>query len=343
NPTSLFFDDDESSDLYAVLNVTSDANPDDIKKAYRKLALVYHPDKHAKSGEDARATASHKFQQIGFAYTILSDEKKRQRYDRTGQTDEGLEMDAGEDGWEAYFEELFDSVTKEKLDEMKKEYQGSAEEIQDLKNAYAEANGSLDEIMNHIPHSTHLDEERFIVIVSGLIKSGDLPKLATWESSTKDEKAKLVRKKQADKEATEAEKLARELGVWDEFYGSGKAGPRKGKGRGRAKKAEDDEEEDTSALQALILKKKQNTSNFLDNLAEKYAEPKLKSRGKRKGGIDDEEAEESPKKKRRGAVAEAPEIDDAEFEKLQKKLFGEKASEGSSAKGKKAGKGRKAK
>ena len=50
-----------------------------------------------------------------------------------------------------------------------------------------------------------------------------------------------------------AEELAKELGVWDEFYGSGKATAKKPKGKGKGKKA--DEEEDTSALQALILKK----------------------------------------------------------------------------------------
>ena len=42
----------------------------------------------------------------------------------TGKTDEGFEMVAGEDGWEAYFEEMFERVTRGKLDEMKKAYQG---------------------------------------------------------------------------------------------------------------------------------------------------------------------------------------------------------------------------
>jgi DnaJ homolog subfamily C member 9 len=114
----------ESVDLYAVLLLTSEAKPDEIKKAYRKLALVHHPDKHATGDEDKRAEAALKFQQIGFAYTILSDEKKRERYDKTGRTDEGFDLGAGEDGWEAYFEDLFEKVTKQKLDELKKEYQG---------------------------------------------------------------------------------------------------------------------------------------------------------------------------------------------------------------------------
>ena len=125
DPISQFFPDQEDVDLYAVLGVKQDAKPDDIKKAYRKLALKYHPDKHAGASESAKADASLKFQQLGFAYAVLSDEKRRGRYDLTGKTDEGADFGPGEDGWEAYFEQLFEEVTKDKLDAMKKEYQGT--------------------------------------------------------------------------------------------------------------------------------------------------------------------------------------------------------------------------
>ena len=124
DPLSQFFPGKEDVDLYAVLNVTSSADIQLIKKSYRKLALQYHPDKHHSSSEEARAETSRKFQQVGYAYAVLSDEKRKERYDRTGRTDEGLDMDPGEDGWEAYFEAMFDRVTKNKLDEMKKDYQG---------------------------------------------------------------------------------------------------------------------------------------------------------------------------------------------------------------------------
>ena len=119
--------------------------------------------------------------------------------------------------------------------------------MEDVKRAYVETDGSIGGMMNHIPHSTHDDETRFIVIVSKLIQEGTLPLLPEWESSTKDEKAKLVRKKQGQKEAKEAEELAKELGVWDEFYGSGKAGTRKGKGGGKGKGKAGDESSDAEA------------------------------------------------------------------------------------------------
>jgi DnaJ family protein C protein 9 len=124
DPMSQFFPGQDCPDLYAVFSLTRDAKLDEIKKAYRRLALVHHPDKQATANEARKAEASTKFQQIGFAYAVLSDEKRRQRYDNTGKTDEGFDLGAGEDGWDAYFEELFDRVTRGKLDEMKKEYQG---------------------------------------------------------------------------------------------------------------------------------------------------------------------------------------------------------------------------
>lgn len=124
DPITQFFPGQESVDLYAVLSLTNDAETADIKKAYRRFALIYHPDKHSTATQSAREDASIKFQQVGFAYAVLSDEKRRQRYDKTGRTDEGFEFSAGDDGWETYFEELFDRVTRGKLDEMKKEYQG---------------------------------------------------------------------------------------------------------------------------------------------------------------------------------------------------------------------------
>ncbi|EPQ58135.1 DnaJ-domain-containing protein, partial [Gloeophyllum trabeum ATCC 11539] len=332
DPASQFFPGEESVDLYAVLEVKSDAKADDIRKAYRCLALRYHPDKHSTSDESAKADASLKFQQIGFAYSILSDEKKRERYDRMGRTDEGFDLGAGEDGWEAYFEEMFDRVTKGKLDEMKKEYQGSSEEKADLKNAYIETDGNIAEIVNHIPHSTHEDEARFIVVITELISKGELPELPAWKTGIHDEKAKLVRKKQADKEAAEAEELAKELGVWDEFYGSGKAGPRKTKGKGKGKKQQEanaEDGEDYSALQALIQKKRKTMDGFFDSLAAKYSEPesKSKSKGNKRGKVEpdeDEELDASPKKKSRKGVPPPPEIDDEEFDKLQEKLFRDK-------------------
>ncbi|KZT11363.1 DnaJ-domain-containing protein [Laetiporus sulphureus 93-53] len=348
DPISHFFPDAESVDLYEVLAVPHDAKPEDIKKSYRRLALAHHPDKHATASDSQKEELSLKFQQIGFAYAVLSDEKKRSRYDRMGRTDEGFEL-SPEDGWEAYFEDLFDRVTKEKLDELKKEYQGSVEEVADIKKAYSENQGSIAEIMKHIPHSTYDDEARFIVIISGLIHKGELSSLPLWESSVKDEKAKLVRTKQGQKEAKEAEELAKELGVWDEFYGNAKPSTRKSRGKAKASKEQEEEEadeddgEDHSALQAIIVKRKNNMDGFFDSLAAKYAKPQAKGKkGKRRiqEQDDEDDVQASPKKKLKKGGVQLPEIDDEEFAKLQQTLFGDKAKSSADAGSTKAAKTR---
>lgn len=222
------------------------------------------------------------------------------------------------------------------------------EEREDIQSAYETTGGSLGELMTYIPHSTHEDEARFIIIVTDLIKKGELKSTPTWVSSSKDEKAKMVRKKESEKEAKEAEAMAKELGVWDEFYGSGKATDKKKKAKGKSKEAEGEaEEEDHSALQALILKKKQkNMDGFFDGLAAKYSEPAPKGGSRTKGKKRSNEAveeDQSPKKKSRANPPPPPEIDDEEFAKLQEKLFGDKAKPSSSPSSKKKGKGRKAK
>jgi DnaJ-class molecular chaperone len=60
------------NNYYEILGVSKDATQDDIKKAYRKLAIQYHPDKNPDGGE--------KFKEIASAYDVLGDEKKRNEY-----------------------------------------------------------------------------------------------------------------------------------------------------------------------------------------------------------------------------------------------------------------------
>ncbi|XP_030382781.1 dnaJ homolog subfamily C member 7 isoform X2 [Scaptodrosophila lebanonensis] len=68
-------------DFYKILGVTREATDDEIKKAYRKKALVHHPDRHANSSAEERKVEELKFKEIGEAYSILSDTRKKSRYD----------------------------------------------------------------------------------------------------------------------------------------------------------------------------------------------------------------------------------------------------------------------
>src|SRR4030067_1363082 len=68
----------EKRDYYEVLGVSKNASKDEVKSAYRKLAMQYHPDKN-KSPD-----AEEKFKEISEAYAVLSDQGKRQQYDQFG-------------------------------------------------------------------------------------------------------------------------------------------------------------------------------------------------------------------------------------------------------------------
>ena len=66
-------------DYYEVLGISRSATASEIKKAYRKMAIKYHPDKNPDNKE-----AEEKFKQAAEAYEILSDENKKARYDQYG-------------------------------------------------------------------------------------------------------------------------------------------------------------------------------------------------------------------------------------------------------------------
>ena len=73
------------NDYYKILGVEKDATPDQIKKAYRKIAIKYHPDKWGDAPEAERKDAEEKFKKAAEAYSVLSDADKRSRYDQFGE------------------------------------------------------------------------------------------------------------------------------------------------------------------------------------------------------------------------------------------------------------------
>jgi molecular chaperone DnaJ len=100
-------------DYYEVLGVSKNASKDDIKGAYRKLALKYHPDRNKEPG------AEEKFKEISEAYAVLSDDEKRKRYDTYGHVGpeevfrgseanfEEIFRDMGFGGFQSIFEQFF--------------------------------------------------------------------------------------------------------------------------------------------------------------------------------------------------------------------------------------------
>merc|ERR1711902_468273 len=76
-------------DYYKILGVEKSANDDEIKKAYQKRAMVHHPDRHSSASEDEKKDHETKFKEVGEAYAILSDEKKRRMYDSGQDLEDG--------------------------------------------------------------------------------------------------------------------------------------------------------------------------------------------------------------------------------------------------------------
>ncbi|KAJ9095300.1 hypothetical protein QFC21_005666 [Naganishia friedmannii] len=215
--------------------------------------------------------------------------------------------------------------------------------------------------MSHIPHSTSSDEPRFIDFINIAIKEGILEPEAEWEKSSKDQKAKKERAKAAKKEEKEAEAAARELGVWDEFYGSGKKTEKKatapaaamasdepssGK-RGTKRKStantsndRDGEEENVSGLASLIAKRQSSRASAFDALLAKYGGDRadedevLEFGGRTKGRGAKTKATTKKGKKDGKSDQDMQEetLEDGmpteeEFQRLQEKLFKKKDDE----------------
>lgn len=82
-----------AEDYYQILGVARKASADEIKKAYRKLAVKWHPDKNPTN----KAAAEEKFKKISEAYAVLSDPEKRQQYDNFGSADQFRQQYSQED------------------------------------------------------------------------------------------------------------------------------------------------------------------------------------------------------------------------------------------------------
>lgn len=102
----------ERKDYYEILGVSKDASEDEIKKAYRKLAIKYHPDKLANASEKERQEGENKFKEISEAYEVLSNSDKRYQYDNGNN----LDLDEIFSRFHANpFETFFNNENREKI------------------------------------------------------------------------------------------------------------------------------------------------------------------------------------------------------------------------------------
>jgi len=169
----------ESANLYTdVLNVSSDATPSQLRKAYYKRCLKYHPDKLSPTlTNDQKELAKKKFQAISLAYTILSDEEKRKEYDETGDLyDDDEELSSSKEGmkqWTDYFNAVFPKVTTADIDAFEVKYKCSDEEEADVLKYYTQFKGDLDKMVECVMLSSDADKDRWVKdYINPAIKKG---------------------------------------------------------------------------------------------------------------------------------------------------------------------------
>eukprot|EP01041_Mallomonas_annulata_P011029 gene11029-23052_t len=226
------------SSLYDILGISSSATNADIKKAYKKLALIHHPDK----GGDPE-----KFKALSAIHVILSDPEKRKLYDSNGELD-GTELSDEARDWYDYFRTLFPKVTTTAIDDFSNSYKGSSEEREDILRTYDERGGDFHQIMECIMLAEESDEERIMQIIDEAIESEEITSTKTYEKYKKSINTFKSRKsKKSDKNSHSTSTSTKKS------------------------KTKDDNIENDPSLQAMILNRQKNSPNIFASIMKKYA------------------------------------------------------------------------
>ncbi|GAW82353.1 DnaJ domain containing protein [Plasmodium gonderi] len=198
---------DKNLNLYEILGIDKNASIKEIARAYRILALTYHPDKFAsnkgkvrngdaekkeeKLGEDEKGKETDEplslekckemFLQIQKAYEILRDPERRKNYDEFGLEDDEFSE------FKNYLDpKLFHSRIKvEDILNYEKKYKNSQDEKEDLIQFYNKFNGNLTHILEYIPFSEESDLERYISMFEKLFKLKEVKKTSDYDKSLK--------------------------------------------------------------------------------------------------------------------------------------------------------------
>lgn len=229
-----------------------------------------------KVSEEHREEANKRFQQIALAYGVLSDERRRKLYDRTGNTEEILGEDEDFDWLDFYREQLSAMLDTRALDDFQKKYKGSDEEKTDILTAYEQGEGNMDHIYDSVMLSNVLeDDARFRSIIDQAISEGQVENYPTYSEEPESKHQRRVRR--AQKEAKEAEKHARDT---ENAKKKRAASASKSKATAKGKGADDEND-----LLAMITKRQQHRGqSFLAHLEEKYAQP---SKGSKRTVMDE--------------------------------------------------------
>ncbi|KAL8788104.1 MAG: hypothetical protein Q9213_001862 [Squamulea squamosa] len=329
---------------YTTLNLSPSATGAEVRTAYKKLALKHHPGESNpefniplqfhinqslmtdKAEPSQKSTAHSIFQNIAFAYAILSSPHRRNLYDTTGSTSETLSNLSDDDdfNWLSFFRAQYSSLSASALDDFSTSYKNSDEERRDLLAAYEKHKGKLDGVYEEVMLSNPLeDEERFCGIITKAIEDEEVESFKAYTKETK--ASKDARMKRARREAEHAEHERRANAKYQSIFGGDGKGPNESLGANKEndvhvnntaehmtklEKKNLGGQGDLSNLAAMIQSRnKARGETFFDNLEAKYAGTSATGGGtKRKAEEEpDEEAFQKTKAKMVKAKAEREE------------------------------------
>jgi len=286
----------EGADLYEILGAPRGATEKELKRAFRKKSLKYHPDKNP-----GDSSAAARFQGLCAAHSVLADAETRRLYDDTGEVAEADDGAAsggggGDADWNEYWRGMFPKVSVKAVREFSAAYRSSDEERAAVLAEYEKARGDVNRMFEVILCSDEAkDVKRFRKMVKAAIKAGEVRDHG-WRYE------KPVQDESAEAEAALAAIIAAARG---------------GAGGGDGKRGDD---ENLNPLELAIRGNARRRDDIFAAFEAKYAamdnaeegpEPDGERRARRKKG------DKKPKGKK-GKRKRAPEdIDEAEFQRIQ--------------------------
>lgn len=340
----------EGACLYeTVLNVPKDAAPSQLRKAYYKKCLNYHPDKLSSDlSNDEKELAKKKFQAISLAYTILSDEEKRKEYDDSGdlyEDDDDLASKSGMKQWTEYFNNIFPKVTKSDIDAFEVKYKCSDEEEADVLKYYSQFKGDLNKMLECVMLSSDADKQRWVKdYIEPAIERGDaddygakikktLGSAPAKKRKTKGggKKKKSVEKMEENASSSDSDTPTAQI-VDDEEMEDEENSENKKKTSSRKKPAAKTSPKRKSAATKASKPKKKAAASSEDDLIAQIRGNAL-SRNRQAGfdsmmaGLEDRYGGGKKKKgKKKQAEEDDDDIDDDEFAKIQERMMKNKGS-----------------
>ncbi|XP_059046053.1 dnaJ homolog subfamily C member 9 [Achroia grisella] len=237
-----------TTNLYEILGISEKSTEKEVKKAYHKLSLKVHPDRVE---ENEKLEATEKFKVLGSIHAILTDENKRAVYDETKSVDDDDYNEIAERDWMVYWRLLFKKITLEDIKAYEKEYAGSQQEREDLKQAYMTGKGNMDYIVDHVQFARTENEPRIREVLNEMIEKGEIPSYRAFTHEPAKKRQRRIAKE--NREAKEAEDEKNKIGIGSE----------------------------PNSLELMIRQKQevrgQQVDSFFENLAAKYGNKKTKT------------------------------------------------------------------